>query len=195
MIKAIFMYMCNAILTVKEYFRSKDYSIIYTEIEYSVNNNDSKYNGGNHSFWDLESFYWVDGYRVYVTYTNACEVPEIISNIPDNISDLKITHKYNFNGTFYKYISNSSDYNWPPVRVIKFSLPIKNADLLDSNNKVVKDVTNRCKIYAGPNNNFHGISIKSKYIFYENFYKLRIVNLLNQPTYYLPEDYINPHQS
>ena len=50
------------------------------------------------------------------------------------------------------------NHEWPPKRVpgIVFHMPLVSAQLMDIDDKPVKDVLNKIKRYAGPRGDFHG---------------------------------------
>jgi len=78
-------------------------------------------------------------------------------NVPNNVTKVILRIKYWYNDKMYKFLTNDLNHEWPPKQAngIVFNMPIVSAQLLDSNDKPVKDVLNKIKRYAGPRGDFY----------------------------------------
>lgn len=112
-----------------------------------------------------------------------------------HIIDFLFRVKYFYNNKEYLYLTRNINHVFPPVKKgMSFSLPIKEALILDANNVPVYNVTSHVKRYAGPNGNFHEETIRLRDIYLE-YPKLRLTNIMNTTVEYdITKDEIN-HQT
>ena len=97
--------------------------------------------------------------------------------IPKCVRIHAIIVRYWYNGKIYTYIPQSSeDTMWPPKKTIQFYMPIKNAFLLDENDKIIMDVTNVIKMIAGP---------RSDLSFFNRIKKLCITHIIGQSSVFV----------
>jgi hypothetical protein len=70
----------------------------------------------------------------------------------------------------YKFLTYDMNHKWPPENTpgMVFNIPIVSAQLLDSDDKPVKDLLNKIKRYAGPRGDFYGQKVKiSDMLYYD----------------------------
>ena len=70
--------------------------------------------------------------------------------VPENIYIHSVFISYWYNGKTYTYVPEKYDINWPPKNTLKFHMPIKNAVLLDDKDRIIFDLTDVIKKFAGP---------------------------------------------
>jgi hypothetical protein len=85
---------------------------------------------------------------------------KIIDEMTPDIIDFLFRIRYIFKNKEYLYLTRNPNHCFPPVKKgMSFSLPIKEAILLDSSGVQKYDVTEHVKMYAGPAGDFHGETI------------------------------------
>jgi len=90
--------------------------------------------------------------------------------VPNCIRIHTLLIHYWYNGTTYTYIPPRYDFEWPPKRTsLKFSVPIKNAVLLDENGDIIVDITKVVKKFIGPLNDL---------TLFERIRKIKFTNIL-----------------
>jgi hypothetical protein len=163
-------------------FKKHNYSIVNRSIEYMINH--EKEYITSEPFWEQCS----DEHDVDIDYyliDKSHDQP--IPDIPDAVEKIIIRIKYWYNNKIYKYITYNHKYIWPPhkSKSISFHVPLSSAQLLDHDDKPVKDVLEKIRRYAGPHSDFHGEKIKiSDMLYYTesfldtNFPKIKIRNYL-----------------
>ena len=141
-----------------------DYKIIDQSMEYFINNNIIPEELDD--FWMDESLEW-DGITE-TFYKNLNNINYKNTSLPQNVIKTIIRIKYWYNDKMYKYMTYDMDHEWPPIRKkgIVFNMPITSAQLIDSNNKPVKDLVNKIKRYAGPRGDFNNQKIKISDLMY-----------------------------
>lgn len=138
--------------------------------------------------WVPEQKYWDEdeptGSFVNITkYAQEGTVGEII--VPDSIDQCIISLWYLYNDKTWRFFTRDLKYKWPPESdrgVMRFTLPIKSAYLLDEDMEEINDVTGKIKKYAGPFNNFFNQEITPDDMLgcsYQ-FKFLKIVNLIGR---------------
>jgi len=131
-----------------------DYKIIDQSMEYTIDNDiiPEELN----DFWEDECDEW-DG-ETENFYKNLNGIDYNNSVVPNNVTHIILRIKYWYNDKMYKFLSNDMNHEWPPKRVpgIVFHMPLVSAQLMDIDDKPVKDVLNKIKRYAGPRGDFHG---------------------------------------
>lgn len=132
-----------------------DYMIIDRSLEYDIDNSiiPEELDG----FWEDECNNEWDG-ETKNFYKNLTNIDYKNTSIPNNVTKMIIRIKYWYNDKMYKFLTNDLNHEWPPEQVsgIVFNMPIVRAQLLDSDDKPVKDVLNKIKRYAGPRGDFYG---------------------------------------
>lgn len=140
--------------TVKTIFSVPDYKIIDESMEYYIDNDITPEELDD--FWENEYCEW-DGITE-TFYKNLNNVNYKNTIIPINVKKTIVRIKYWYNDKMYKFLTNDLNHEWPPKQVsgVVFNMPIVRAQLLDSDDKPVKDVLNKIKRYAGPRGDFYG---------------------------------------
>lgn len=120
-----------------------------------------------------------------ITYEYRKDGPKkIINEMSSDIVDFLFRVKYIFRNKEYLYLTRNPKHVFPPVKKgMSFSLPIKEALLLDENDVAQYDVTEHVKMYAGPNGNFHEETIRLRDIYLE-YPKLRLTNIMDTKVEY-----------
>jgi len=146
----IWVYDCIKFITSKP-----DYLIIDQSLEYKIDNNiiPEELDG----FWEDECIDEWDG-NTEMFYKNLTNIDYKNINVPNNVTKVILRIKYWYNDKMYKFLTNDLNHEWPPKQTngIVFNMPIVSAQLLDSDDKPVKDVLNKIKRYAGPRGDFYG---------------------------------------
>ena len=162
----------------------RDYSIITEELEYAVDH-DLDYLIED-DFWMEESKDWKDEILdQYYTDVTGKKFRHTI--IPQNVKYTILRVKYYFNGK--KYIAISSDINFKPGQgedtAMHFSIPLSSAQIVDHDDKPMRDITEKVKRYSGPRNDFHGQKVPLEhFLFYDKetlkdkFPKIILLNTL-----------------
>jgi len=146
------------------YFRYRDYYIKKAEILYTRNDISTSE--------DITDEYRSIGHKKLLDEKSS-EVTEFVFLI-----------KYLFNHISYVYLTRNPNHVFPPVKNgLTFSIPIKEAILLDEDDVPSCDVTDHVKMYAGPNGDFHGETIRLRDI-YVKYPKLRLTNVLGATVEY-----------
>jgi hypothetical protein len=162
----------------------RDYSIITEELEYAVDH-DLDYLIED-DFWMEESKDWKDEILdQYYTDVTGKKFRHTI--IPQNVKYTILRVKYYFNGK--KYIAISSDINFKPGQgedtAMHFSIPLSSAQIVDHDDKPMRDITEKVKRYSGPRNDFHSQKVPLEhFLFYDKetlkdkFPKIILLNTL-----------------
>lgn len=167
MIKILCSFLINTIYTFRNIinlmFKKCDYSIVERVIEYSVNH-DHEFKT-NEPFWDKCSREHDQNTEYYLINT---EISNTIPKVPDAVDKMIIRIKYWYNSKIYKYITNNPNYDWPPPKPtsIFFHIPLSSAQLMDNDDKPVKDILEKIRRYGGPRGDFYGEKIKISDMFY-----------------------------
>lgn len=164
-------------------FGGRNYQVLKAELTYThvpiENENDIVFD----PFWNTEFKYWddIDDTEHVIDVTNFARmntVNDIV--IPDCVRDVCVCVTYVYNSKTWKYFTRNMNYSWPPVQSdeMKFSLPLLRVELLDGDKNVVKNVTERFKMYSGPYGNMFEEMVTPYDLFTEEFEYLKIVNLI-----------------
>ena len=132
-----------------------DYTISHQSMEYTIDSDTT--DGELMGFWKDESHEeWYDGIDSFYKNLNGIDYMNV--ETPTNVTKIILRIKYWYNDKMYKFLSNDMNHEWPPKRVpgIVFHMPLISAQLMDIDDKPVKDVLNKIKRYAGPRGDFHG---------------------------------------
>ena len=118
-----------------------------------------------------------------------------MDEMSSNVTDFLFRIKYVYNSKKYIYITRNPNHIFPPIKTgVKFSLPIKEAILLDAEDIPVLNVTDHIKMYEGPNCDFHGEDIRL-YDIESRHPKIRLTNILGTVVEYTMETDIINHQT
>jgi hypothetical protein len=152
--------------TLKYITSRPDYKIADTSMEYFLDT--TKTPTDLDEFWEEEREEWDGETESYFKTLNFTEYKN--TSVPENVTKTLVRIKYWYNDTMYKYLTCNMNHEWPPERTqgIVFNVPIVLAQLLDSDDKPVKDLLNKIKRYAGPRGDFHNEKVKiSDMLYYD----------------------------
>lgn len=146
--------------------------------------------------WLAEKKYWCEdqesGSYVDIThYVREGTVGDIV--IPVSIEQCVISVWYFYNDRTYKFFTRDLTFKWPPPEPqgMKFTLPIRSAELLDEDLEFIEDITGKIKKYAGPFNNFFNQQIVPDDMLGSFRYSfLKIVNILGMELVVSADDII-----
>jgi len=143
-----------------------DYKIADTSMEYFLDTTKTPSNLDD--FWEEEHDEWDGETETFYKDLNFVEYKN--TSIPENVTKTIIRIKYWYNDILYKYLTNNMEHTWPPERKsgVVFNIPIVSAQLLDSDDKPVRDLLNKIRRYAGPRGDFHNQKVKiSDMLYYD----------------------------
>jgi hypothetical protein len=172
-----FKYLLFLYASVVNYFQED--KITKVDFEYEVDSEQVRALYGD--FWHRERRWWnSDMISAHYTRVSRGEV----TYIPKCVHNAYFHVKYTMAGRVYRFITEDTNIAYPPDdpsgNVMRFSLPIRQAILLDENDVVVRDVTKKMKQYHGPHGDYHRMDLPVKYMFFEdNYSKLRVINIIN----------------
>jgi len=152
--------------TLKYITSRPDYKIADTSMEYFLDTTKTPIDLDE--FWEEEREEWDGETESYFKTLNFTEYKN--TSVPENVTKTLVRIKYWYNDTMYKYLTCNMNHEWPPKRTqgIVFNVPIVLAQLLDSDDKPVKDLLNKIKRYAGPRGDFHNEKVKiSDMLYYD----------------------------
>lgn len=174
--------------TLKSINSKPDYKITDTSMEYFLDT--TKTPTELDDFWKEERDEWDEETESYFKTLNFTEYKN--TSVPENVTKTLVRIKYWYNDTMYKYLTYNMNHEWPPERKsgVVFNIPIVSAQLLDSDDKPVKDLLNKIKRYAGPRGDFHDQKVKiSDMLYYDletletEFPKIKLKNALGMIKY------------
>jgi len=155
--KLLHSFLINAIYNIKQFikffFHNNDFSIISTCIEYKYDHS-KDVEDIESIFWKKESSNWVDdSYEYYVDFKDSDD----ITNPPPCVTNHVVRCKFWYNNKVYKFLTYDLEYTWPPKKSlgVHFNIPLSSAQLMDCNDKPVKDMLAKIGRYAGPYNDFY----------------------------------------
>ena len=173
----IFKYLLFLYATIVNYFQTDKISKI--NLEYEV---DSDQVGALYGdFWNREKRWWdsntVSSHYTRVSNGEVLYVPKCVRNAYFHV-------KYMMAGRVYRFVTSDPNITYPTNdssgTVMRFSLPISKAVLLNDDDCVVRDVTKKMKQYHGPRGDYHRMDVPAKYLFFEdNYSKVRVINVIN----------------
>ena len=167
MIKVLSSLLINVIYTLKNVmkilFSKPNFTIVGRYIEYVVDH--TKEFKTDEPFWEREREQIEPGTK---TYLANVDIDDEIPEPPDAVEKLIIRVKFWYNNKIYKFLTSNCKYTWPPVKVktMRFHIPLSSAQLLDANDKPVKDVLEKIRRYSGPYSDFYGEKMKISDMFY-----------------------------
>ena len=174
--------------TLKSINSKPDYKIADTSMEYFLDTTKTPIELDD--FWKEEHDEWDGETESYFKTLNFTEYKN--TSVPENVTKTLVRIKYWYNDTMYKYLTYNMNHEWPPERKsgVVFNIPIVSAQLLDSDDKPVKDLLNKIKRYAGPRGDFHDQKVKiSDMLYYDletletEFPKIKLKNALGMIKY------------
>lgn len=144
------------------------------ELEYKVGQ--VSYEPTN-SFWEKECCYMHSGWN----WTDITGVT--IGRLPTCIEDIIIRIKYSFEGKVFNMVTKDLNYVWPPVKSTqaRFRMPIKSVEMVDADDKPIREVTKKYKKVEGPYGDFWGhtdVTVKDLFSFVD-YDKLKITYVTN----------------
>lgn len=169
--------------TLKSINAKPDYKIIDVSMEYYLDITKTPYELDD--FWESEHEEW-DG-ETEEFYKDLNTINYKNTDIPNNVTKTTVRIKYWYNDIMYKYLTYDMNHKWPPERKsgVVFNIPIVSAQLLDSDDKPVKDLLNKIRRYAGPRCDFYNQHVKINDMLYydietlgNEYPKIKIKNAL-----------------
>jgi hypothetical protein len=167
MIKILRSFLINTIYTfhyiISVIFKKCDYCVVERIIEYSIIP-DQEFKT-NEPFWNKHAHEHDQTTKYYLINTR---IDDVIPTPPDTVDKMIIRIKYWYNNKIYKYITNNPNYVWPPPKPksIFFHIPLSSAQLMDNDDKPVKDILEKIRRYGGPRADFYGEKVKISDMFY-----------------------------
>ena len=122
----------------------------------------------SHPFWINEKRYWLNKNEEEYHWADVTHIYRRLSKPPRGVSDILFKIKYWYkNGSYVCMTDNPRKVldNSKP-KVAKFSMPIKEVQLLDKDGNKVRNVTKKFMKLYGPSKDFHN---ETKYKVYEMF--------------------------
>lgn len=108
--------------------------------------------------------------------------------VPKDSTDILTRINYYYGNAPYTYITRKLDPEWPPRKQgMNFTLPIREAHLVDDNGKPFAEVTAAVKKVAGPYGDFFGEDVRVCDIFPKGV-TLKVTNIMNQHKVYSSSD-------
>ena len=136
------------------------------------------------NFWLKEKKYLIFNGKLNEYWNDVTNNFLSIGKTPRGITNVLYRIKYNYKNRKFVCLSKDPtfDVSENKSKEAKFFLPIKEVNLLDKNENIVKDVTKKYMKIIGPNNDFHNILTPTVYdlFFYDDYEYLQIINILNQ---------------
>ena len=108
--------------------------------------------------------------------------------IPPDSTNILTRINYYYGNKLYTYITSKLNPEWPPKKAgMSFTLPIREAHLVDDNGKPYADVTDAVKRVAGPYGDFFGEDVRVHDVFPKGV-SVKITNIMNHHTTYSSSD-------
>jgi len=168
--KLLHSFLINAIYRINQMikflFHNNDFTVINRCIEYTVDHS-KKEDDIMSVFWENESMAWVEESSEY--FTDFKETDNI-KNPPSCVTKHVVRYKFWYNNKIYKFLTYDLDFKWPPVKSagVNFNIPLSSAQLMDCDDKPVKDMLSKIGRYAGPFNDFYKSNVKIKDMLWYN---------------------------
>lgn len=168
--KLLQSFLINTIFRIKQIikflFHNNDFTVINRCIEYKVDHSKNVHDIDS-IFWERESLTWVEESNEY--FSDFRETDDI-TNLPECITDTLVRYKFWYNNKVYKFLTYDPNFKWPPTRHmgVKFHIPLTSAQLMDCDDKPVKDMLSKIGRYAGPYNDFYKGKVKIKDMLWYN---------------------------
>lgn len=152
--------------TYKNFVSIPNHRILHSSMEYFIDT-DKDYSVEG-QFWENESKNWDGLFEEH--YAELKDMAYRFEDTPANVNKTIVRIKYWYNDKLYKYLTYNTGHEWPPKesKDIVFNIPLVSANLVDTDDKPVKDVLGKIKRYAGPRGDFHGEKVKiSDMLYYD----------------------------
>ena len=178
----------NIIIDVIQFFRSLWVYYFKTKNYYIKQANFIYFKNGEEYVEDITYEYRKDG-PVNIMKEKSSKVVDFLFQI-----------EYLYNSKSYIYATRNPNHVFPPIKgEMKFSLPVNEAFILDSDNVPIYNITKYIKMYEGPHLDFHNETIFIRDMWLTTHYiyssKLILVNILGTTVEYdMENDTIN-HQT
>lgn len=187
--KLIHKFLINVIYGIKKVmlfiFAKRDYTINDVYIEYFVDHSkdfstETIEASDHHPLWIKQSYEIHPSTTSYVIdetdLTHAdIAIGDPIPTPPEAVTKMIIRINYWYENRMYKYLTYNHNYIWPPKKAnnMSFNIPLSSAQLLDCDDKPVKDVLAKIRRYAGPNSDFYGEKVLIKDMLFYNEDRLK----------------------
>jgi hypothetical protein len=168
--KLLHSFLINAIYrinqVIKFLFHNNDFTVINRCIEYKVDHSKNIHDIDN-LFWERESLTWV---QESSEYFSDFKETDNIAHLPECVTDTLVRYKFWYNNKVYKFLTYDPNFKWPPVKSmgVNFNIPLSSAQLMDCDDKPVKDMLAKIGRYAGPFNDFYKSDVKIKDMLWYN---------------------------
>jgi len=165
-------YILSIIQYFNDYFSYKNFVIVSKILDYTVEDPE-KVETGN-KFWEAQREKWIPVHSMYsVGIPDGAEYKPI----PSGITDCRMNIRYYYNNKVYIYVSDGLDYDWPPKKpsLMKFTMPIKNAVLLNDEGVPVKNITSEVKRFIN-----HFGKFQNPYMYHA---KIRLTDVLDRHSF------------
>jgi hypothetical protein len=172
--KLLHKFLINVIYGIKKVmhfiFAKRDYTIDDIYIEYFVDHSkDFSTETMDHPLWVNQSYEIEPTVKSYVIDEKdlvcvGLSIGDPIPTPPEAVTKILIRISYWYGNRMYKFLTYNSEYTWPPKKstTMSFHIPLTSAQLLDCDDKPVKDVLDKIRRYAGPNSDFYGEKVMIK---------------------------------
>jgi hypothetical protein len=136
-------------------------------------------------FWKAESRHWDAGFESY--HVNTTHKKMRADYIPECVKRITCRYKYWYGGKIYKLITNNPRFKIPNdiEDDFKFVIPINEAYILDTDDKPVRDITEKIKRYSGPKRDFHNEKVPIRDLLYydvdtleKEYPKIKMTNVI-----------------
>ncbi len=162
-------------------FAKRDYSIDDIYVEYFVDHSkDFSIETTEHPLWVRQSYEIEPTTDSYVIDEKDLEraglsIGDPIPTLPEAVTKILIRISYWYGNRMYKFLTYNNEYTWPPKKAntMSFHIPLTSAQLLDCDDKPVKDVLEKIRRYAGPNSDFYGEKVMIKDMLFYNEDRLK----------------------
>tara|TARA_Y100000004_G_scaffold193978_1_gene257609 strand:- start:5436 stop:6083 length:648 start_codon:yes stop_codon:yes gene_type:complete len=183
--KVLHKFLINVIYGIKKVmhfiFAKRDYSIDDIYIEYFVDHSkDFSIETTEHPLWVRQSYEIEPTTDSYVIDEKDLEraglsIGDPIPTLPEAVTKILIRISYWYGNRMYKFLTYNNEYTWPPKKAntMSFHIPLTSAQLLDCDDKPVKDVLEKIRRYAGPNSDFYGEKVMIKDMLFYNEDRLK----------------------
>lgn len=171
--------------TYKKFVSIPDHSVYSACIEYFTDNN-KEYTQVD-DVWSNEVEKWDGSFSEH--YMDLTGIDYRKTTVPEHVKKTIVRVKYWYNDKLYKYLTYNMNHEWPPHNKsgIVFNIPLISAEILDQDDKPVKDILKKVKRYAGPRGDFHGERVKiSDMLYYDmetlksEYPKIKLKNALGK---------------
>ena len=187
--KLLHKFLINVIYGIKKVmhfvFAKRDYAINDVYIEYFVDHSkdfsiETMETSDHHPLWINQSYEIHPSTTSYVIDETDLARANIaigdpIPTPPEAVTKIIIRISYWYENRMYKYLTYNHNYTWPPKKAttMSFNIPLSSAQLLDCDDKPVKDVLEKIRRYAGPNSDFYGEKVLVKDMLFYNEDRLK----------------------